>query len=94
MAGVSGLEPEPKVLETSMLTIDTIPLKLVESGEWRVIKLFTLHSPLFTLNSLFVFFVNRVATATTAKLFEFETLRCRLFILGRNVVAFFALGAL
>jgi hypothetical protein len=28
MAGVSGLEPEPKVLETSMLTIDTIPLRL------------------------------------------------------------------
>jgi hypothetical protein len=28
LAGVSGLEPEPKVLETSMLTIDTIPLRL------------------------------------------------------------------
>ena len=26
MAGVPGLEPGPKVLETSMLTIDTIPL--------------------------------------------------------------------
>ncbi len=26
MAGVAGLEPAPKVLETSMLTIDTIPL--------------------------------------------------------------------
>gem|GEM_PF-6949628 len=26
MAGVSGLEPEPSVLETAMLTIDTIPL--------------------------------------------------------------------
>ena len=27
LAGVAGLEPAPKVLETSMLTIDTIPLK-------------------------------------------------------------------
>jgi hypothetical protein len=26
MAGVPGLEPGPKVLETSMLAIDTIPL--------------------------------------------------------------------
>ena len=26
LAGVAGLEPAPKVLETSMLTIDTIPL--------------------------------------------------------------------
>ncbi len=26
LAGVPGLEPGPKVLETSMLTIDTIPL--------------------------------------------------------------------
>ena len=28
MAGVPGLEPGPKVLETSMLTVDTIPLRL------------------------------------------------------------------
>jgi hypothetical protein len=37
MAGVSGLEPEPKVLETSMLTIDTIPLRLfwiLDFGFW------------------------------------------------------------
>ena len=31
MAGVAGLEPAPKVLETSMLTIDTIPLSKVVS---------------------------------------------------------------
>ena len=31
MAGVPGLEPGPKVLETSMLTIDTIPLKISNS---------------------------------------------------------------
>ncbi len=47
MAGVPGLEPGPKVLETSMLTIDTIPLRI--SKEWRVERKFrTLHSPLST----------------------------------------------
>src|SRR5690606_4600848 len=34
LAGVPGLEPGPKVLETSMLTIDTIPLKF--SNEYKV----------------------------------------------------------
>ena len=37
MAGVSGFEPEPKVLETSMLTVDTIPLRLfsiLDFGFW------------------------------------------------------------
>jgi hypothetical protein len=38
--------------------------------------------------------VNRVAAAAATKLFEFEALGRRLFILGRHVVAFFALGAL
>ena len=33
LAGVPGLEPGPKVLETSMLTIDTIPLYIVMNGE-------------------------------------------------------------
>jgi hypothetical protein len=53
MAGVPGLEPGPAVLETVMLTIDTIPLKEFESSEWRVakktIKFATLHSLLLTL---------------------------------------------
>ena len=49
MAGVPGLEPGPKVLETCMLTIDTIPLQRVESGEWRVTSK---NSPLATLHLL------------------------------------------
>src|ERR1043166_6405582 len=39
MAGVAGLEPAPKVLETSMLTIDNIHLsqRKTESGKSKVI---------------------------------------------------------
>src|SRR5678815_966222 len=36
LAGVPGLEPGPKVLETSMLTIDTIPLK--SSAKFRAVS--------------------------------------------------------
>ncbi len=47
MAGVPGLEPGPKVLETSMLTIDTIPLCI--NGKLKVenekLKIY-LHFPL------------------------------------------------
>jgi hypothetical protein len=35
-----------------------------------------------------------VATATTAKLFEFQATRRILFVFGRYIIAFFALGAL
>jgi hypothetical protein len=35
MAGVSGFEPEPKVLETSMLTVDTIPLEKFSISDLR-----------------------------------------------------------
>ncbi len=47
MAGVAGLEPAPKVLETSMLTIDTIPLCQVVSGESGVVSrtIFLLKTP-------------------------------------------------
>ena len=51
-------------------------------------------STLYVQPDLFIFFVWRMATAATAKLFEFETLGCRLLILGRDVVAFLALGTL
>ena len=43
---------------------------------------------------LFVFFVHRVAAAATAELFELKPVRRALFVLGRHVVALFALRAL
>jgi hypothetical protein len=102
VAGVSGLEPEPKVLETSMLTIDTIPLRLfwildfgfrIEVGKFfsGSIRNPDIQNPKLTL---FIFPMQSVATAATAKLFEFQPVRRILFVFGRYIIAFFALGAL
>lgn len=94
LAGVPGLEPGPKVLETSMLTIDTIPLWVVESREWRVVSQKN-DSPLSTLHSkLLVFFVQPVAAAAAAKLIKLKPVRRVLFVFCRHVVALFALSAL
>ena len=86
MAGVPGLEPGPKVLETSMLTIDTIPL-FESPPAWR-------HAGWQPVFRLFAFSVHRMAAASTAELFELKPVRRGLFVLGRDVVAFFALRTL
>ena len=58
-------------------------------------EIFCLHSSLFTHNkSLFVFFVQLVATAATTKFFEFKPVGRVLFIFGRHVITLFALCAL
>src|SRR5215470_17875322 len=44
LAGVPGLEPGPKVLETSMLTIDTIPLYGMPAVAGSINYLFSLCS--------------------------------------------------
>jgi len=49
----------------------------------------------FTRNqSLFIFFMQLMATAATAKLFKLKPVWRVLFVLRRYVVALFALGAL
>ena len=58
LAGVPGLEPGPKVLETSMLTIDTIPLcvsekRKVKVKNLRIFKVFTIHYSPFTIYFLY-----------------------------------------
>lgn len=79
-----------------MLTIDTIPLKLVESEESRAERKnfysprSTLHSPLY----LFIFFMRCMTAAATAKLFEFQPIRRGFLIFCRNVIALLTLGAL
>ena len=83
MAGVPGLEPGPKVLETSMLTIDTIPLQRSQISDLK-----------FEIINLFVFSVQPVAAAAATELVEFQAVRRGLLVLGRHVVALFALGAL
>jgi hypothetical protein len=45
-------------------------------------------------SELLVFAVQGVATATTAELFELKPVRRVLFVLGRHVVALFAIRAL
>jgi hypothetical protein len=63
----------------------------VESGKWKSDS----HFPLLTFRSkLLIFSMQRVAAATTAELFELQPVRRVLFVLGRHVVALFALRAL
>ena len=94
MAGVAGLEPAPKVLETSMLTIDTIPLYI--NGKLKVeMENSIRYSPFSILHSqLLVFLMQRVTAAAAAELFELEPVGRVLFVLCRHVVALFALRAL
>jgi hypothetical protein len=82
MAGVAGLEPAPKVLETSMLTIDTIPLYRSQISD--------LKSEI----GLLILSMHTMAAATTAKLFKLKPVRRVLFVFRRHVIALFALGAL
>lgn len=72
-----------------MLTIDTIPLNRIQNNEYRI-----WNSIFYIRNSLFVLSVQRVAAATATELFELEPVRRVLFVLGRHVVALFALRAL
>ena len=93
MAGVAGLEPAPKVLETSMLTIDTIPLSKMMIYECRLTNIGIHHSS-FTIQHLFVLAVQTVTAAATTELIKLEPVRRVLFVLCRHVVALFALRAL
>jgi hypothetical protein len=101
MAGVPGLEPGPKVLETSMLTIDTIPLRLfwiLDLRFWIEVGNIFRFNPKSKIQNpksyLLVFFMHRMAAATTAKLFEFQPVRRVFLIFCRHVIALFALCAL
>ncbi len=101
MAGVPGLEPGPKVLETSMLTINTIPLRLFSILDFGFLiesrKIFLIQSQIANLKSkilLLVFFMHRMTAAATAKLLEFQPVRRGFLIFGRYVIALFAFGAL
>ena len=89
LAGVPGLEPGPKVLETSMLTVDTIPLCRFRIADFGPVDP---HIPIPT--GLFTFSVRRVTTTATAEFFELKPVRRALFVLSRHVVALFALRAL
>jgi hypothetical protein len=77
-----------------MLTIDTIPLCDLRI---RISDLGLEKSEIPNPNSqipLFVFSVQRMATATTAELFELKPIRRALFVLRRHVIALLTIGAL
>jgi len=52
------------------------------------------HQPKIENLKLFIFFVQLMATATTAKLFQLQPSGRVLFVFRRNVIALFTLGAL
>ena len=74
LAGVPGFEPGLSVLETDVLTVDTIPL--------RLLTIVDNHSPISSLG----LFVTRVASATATELAEFQAVGRGLLVLGRHVV--------
>jgi hypothetical protein len=81
-----------------MLTIDTIPLFpfgfwILDFGFAVVIVKSEIRHPNSEIG-LLVFFVHRVAAATTTELFELEPVRRALFVLCRHVIALFAFRAL
>ena len=64
LAGVPGFEPGLSVLETDVLTVDTIPLRVFLLG-------------LFVISML---------AATATEFAEFQPVRSRLLVFGRNVI--------
>ena len=79
-----------------MLTIDTIPLCpfwIWDFGFWIEEFKSDIRVPK-SQTGLFILFVQRMAAAATAELFELKPVRRALFVLGRHVVALFALRAL
>jgi hypothetical protein len=53
-----------------------------------------IHHSSFDIHNLFVFFMQLMFTAPATELFELKPVRRVLFVLGRYVIALFALGAL
>ncbi len=95
LAGVPGFEPGLSVLETDVLTVDTIPLgrgdQLKVTGNKKSLNARRLSPVIYYLLRLFMI---RVLTATSAKLTELQTIRGCLLVLCRDVVAAFAIRAL
>ncbi len=98
LAGVPGFEPGLSVLETDVLTVDTIPLLTLSIADFRLLiggkqkgqlEIGNWHSEMS-----FGFLMIRVLTAATTELFEFETFRRGFLVLCRDVIATLAIRAL
>src|SRR6266581_842029 len=73
LAGAEGFEPPSSVLETDSLTVELTPLKTVLSCQF---------SAKATGDGLLNLFVRLVLAAAGAELLQFNTVRCRLAVLG------------
>src|SRR5258708_13789444 len=97
LAGVPGFEPGLSVLETDVLTVDTIPLHKLSSANFRLLiarsKREIGNRQLPIGNSLRLFMIG-VLTATATELTKLQPIRRSLLILGRNVIAALTLTAL
>jgi hypothetical protein len=96
MAGVPGFEPGLSVLETDVLTVDTIPLRC-DAGMGRrgeAENLPVSASPLSPCQFSLRLFVTSVLAATATELAEFQAIGRGLLVLGRHVVPTLALVTL
>src|SRR4051794_38080500 len=77
LAGAEGFEPPSSVLETDSLTVELTPLCSADA---------LARVPLLN------FFMRLVLAAAGTELLQFDTVRCRLAVLGRRIVPLFALA--
>ena len=93
MAGVPGFEPGLSVLETDVLTVDTIPLLTLPIANLRFLVTSWRNRQWESEMSL-GFLMIYVLTAATTELLELETFRGSLLVLCSYVVPALALDAL
>ena len=99
MAGVPGFEPGLSVLETDVLTVDTIPLQVLPIADFRlsICARRSLQLAIGNRNRQMVllrFLVTSVLAATTAEFAELQPVRRCLLVFSRNVVATLTIGTL
>ena len=100
LAGVPGFEPGLSVLETDVLTVDTIPLLTLPIANFRfLIARRGTQSEKSAIGNRqsemsFRFLMTNMLTAATTELFELETFRSGLLVLRSRVVATLTLCAL
>jgi hypothetical protein len=91
MAGVPGFEPGLSVLETDVLTVDTIPLRVIANCRFPIANFHHLSVPRIGNRQLEMpllrFLVISVLATTAAEFAELQPVGRRLLVLGRNVVA-------
>ena len=100
LAGVPGFEPGLSVLETDVLTVDTIPLRQtgrgdLEKGRQGEKDSFAASPRLrISVSCSLCFLMTSVLAAPTTELLELETFSRGLFVLCGRVVAAFAITTL